>query len=480
MLGHETHSFSPMATTLETFESSMTLAGQYEGGASPLDAPLEIARARADELRWEVFQGLMTFASPGGPAPKEVYEVLRQRLLADLRAVMPIDIVALMLHGAMVADGYDNCEGDLLAHVREIVGEDAVVGAVLDSHAHLGPAMVANADLLIATKEYPHTDFRERSEELLELCARALVGRVKPTSSVFDCRMIDKYHTPREPMRSFVDKLERLERENDDVLSISLIHSFPWSDTPVMGSRVLVITDDARDKGERLAEELGRELFALRGQLAEPWLPLDEALAQADAAPPGPVVLADAADNPGGGAPCDATFILRALVDGSRTDVAIGRFYDPTSVAAIITAGEGSSLRVAIGGRLSDLSGEPVELDVEVMKILRAGEAGAGDAAPMPGDVAWIRSGSIDLIIGDFQGQTFFTSEFERFGIDLAAKRLIVVKSSQHFYDSFAQLTASILYVDTPAVLTQDVTALPYRRVTRPKWPFDPDPFDER
>jgi len=75
----------------------------------------------------------------------------------------------------MVADGYDDCEGDLLQRVRAIVGPDVVVGAELDPHVHLTRAMVGNADVLVAFKEYPHTDIVERASELVDLCDAALV-----------------------------------------------------------------------------------------------------------------------------------------------------------------------------------------------------------------------------------------------------------------------------------------------------------------
>ena len=54
---------------------------------------------------------------------------LRDELLEQLKAAMPVDGVLLGLHGAMVADGYDDCEGDLLARARAIVGPNVVIGA---------------------------------------------------------------------------------------------------------------------------------------------------------------------------------------------------------------------------------------------------------------------------------------------------------------------------------------------------------------
>ena len=81
------------------------------------------------------------------------------------------------LHGSMVARGYDDCEGDLLARARAIAGKTAIIGAELDMHCHLTDQMVQAADAIVAFKEFPHTDFLERAEDLVDLCLRAAQGR---------------------------------------------------------------------------------------------------------------------------------------------------------------------------------------------------------------------------------------------------------------------------------------------------------------
>ncbi len=477
MIGTETNTFSPMPTGMETFMDSYMGMGELDDDSSPLVTPLRLAREVADRNDWEVIQGPITFAAPGGVTPRRVYEDLRAKFLADLEASLPIDIVALMLHGAMVAEGYDDCEGDLFKHIRRVVGDKAVVGSVFDAHAHLGPEMLEYADLLIPMKEYPHTDFVERSEELIALSAAAARGEIEPVMSVFDCRMIDAFHTPREPMRGFVDKMMALERSDADILSISLFQSFPWSDVPVMGAKMLVISDNRPDKGARVAEDLGRELFSLRGKVSEPKLSIDVAIDRALGVDGGPVVLADFADNPGGGAPCDSTFLLQGLLDRGITNAAFGRLYDPLALEQVKLRGEGSRFSLRIGGKLSRMSGQPVDLEIEVRKILKGEETGVHGEAGVWFEGAWVRGAGIDIVLGDSRGQTTEQTEFLRFGIPLNEKKIIIVKSSQHFYTSFAPIAKEILYVDSPGVLATDLTQLPFERIKRPMWPFDEQPF---
>ncbi|MBL7660621.1 M81 family metallopeptidase, partial [Escherichia coli] len=79
--------------------------------------------------------------------------------------------------------------------------------------------------------EFPHTDFYERGEHVVDLALRTLRGEIKPVISTFDCRMIGVFPTSREPMRSFVDRIQALQGKNN-ILSISLIHGFMAGDVP--------------------------------------------------------------------------------------------------------------------------------------------------------------------------------------------------------------------------------------------------------
>src|SRR3546814_17963040 len=93
--------------------------------------------------------------------------------------------------------------------------------------------------------------------------------------AAFDCRMIGIYHTTREPMRGFVDRMSALEGK-DGILSVSVVHAFPWADVPDLSTRLLVVADGAGAKAAALAEKLGRELYALRGTTAPDYLDSSE------------------------------------------------------------------------------------------------------------------------------------------------------------------------------------------------------------
>ena len=493
-LATETNTFAPMPTGLADFQAAGGYfpAGQHPPQMTLFSAPLGAARQRAAAQGHTLIEGLVAMAQPSGTTTRAAYETLREQLLADLRAALPLQVVLLGLHGAMVADGYDDCEGDLLQRVRSIVGPGVVVGAELDPHCHLSPQMVACADLLIAFKEYPHTDAAARALELVDLCLAQAQGRIKPVAAVADTGIISIIHTTREPGRGFVDRLQALEG-HDGVLSISVAHGFPWGDVPAMGTRVLVYCDGliacvpapaqaqagagagagAGARAQSLARQLADELYALRDELMRPYPGIDAALDQALAVQGGPVVLADSADNPGGGAAGDATFVLRSVLNRGLTGVASGPMWDPGAVRIAFAAGVGATLALRIGGKVGPMSGDPVDA-VCTVRALKADlvMTGLGGTRQPMGDCALVHTQGVDIVLSSLRSQAFDTDLFTQLGCDLLQKRLVVVKSSQHFYASYSKIAQAVIYIDAPGSVTQDLNSLPYRKVQRPRWPL--------
>jgi microcystin degradation protein MlrC len=223
---------------------------------------------------------------------------------------MPLDAVMLFLHGAMVADGYDDCEGDILTRVRARIGQKVPLGAELDLHCHVTPAMLTTADVLVGYKHYPHTDTYERLLDLFEIVADTADGTVRPTMATAACGMIGMYHTTREPMAGFVERMYALERE-PGVLNVWLAHGFPYGDVPSIGAHVVVVTDNDRLRRAIWRARCAISFFEMRNALGAEYLSVDAALDLAVADGRAPITIADTADNTGGGAPGDSTFFLR-------------------------------------------------------------------------------------------------------------------------------------------------------------------------
>lgn len=477
-LGTETNTFSPIPTAMRGFEQSMLFRGDATQQPPKLFSEALHVWAKAGAAHnMTVSESIAAFAQPSGVCVRHVYEELRDTVLADLRAAMPVDIVLLSMHGAMVADGYDDCEGDLLTHVRAVVGPDVAVGGELDLHCSITPEMLTAADVLITFKEYPHIDAAERASELFDICLARAEGRARPVMATWDTRMISGWKTPFEPMKSFVARMQALEGK-DGVLSVSFAHGFPWGDVPYVTARTLVVTDGDAKQAATLAETLGREIWAMRKETQTPTLEVDAAVAHAIAAPRGPVVIADTSDNAGGGAPSDSTFVLRSLLAQGARNVVTGLYWDPIAVSLCIDAGEGATLQLRIGGKLGPESGDPVDLEVTVRRVLPDASQSFGTVSQGMGESVWVSTGDgIDLILNSHRTQTFNPDAFTQFGIDLAAKKIIIVKSSQHFYAGFEPISSEVIYCDGPGALNRDTSKIAYQKFTGPYWPRVEDPW---
>ena len=298
-LATETNTFAPLPTDRRAFEAALYCPpGTHPETPTLCSAPVVAARALRAQGH-QVIEGTATWAEPAGMVGRAAYEGLRDEILGQLRAAMPVDIAVFGLHGCMVADGYDDCEGDLLARARAIA-PDAVIGAELDLHAHLSPQMVAAADLIVAFKEFPHTDFLARAEDLLRLCVATAEGRIRPCPALYDLRLIGGYMTSREPGRSFTDHLLALEAAGD-ILSVSVIHGFQSADVHDVGTKILAYSDGSSAQAESLATRLAQEILSWTPDQATPHHKPEAAIRLAAGMPGQPIVLADRWDNPGGG-----------------------------------------------------------------------------------------------------------------------------------------------------------------------------------
>jgi len=478
-LSTETNTFSPVPTSLSGYEDYYLRHGTATREAPNLmTEALHCWRERAEQRGWRVTESLTAIAEPAGRTTASAWQALKGEILEDLRNAGPVDIVLLQLHGAMVAEGEDDCEGAITREIRQLC-PDAVVGISLDLHCHVTPTMMSACDLIITFKEYPHDDALARAEELFELARRTRLGEIRPVMVSHDCHMIAIYLTKTGAMQEFVQHMHQLEQEKG-ILSVSLAHGFPWADIPENDTRTLVITDGDRALAEQTACELGELFFSLRHQVTQPYPDLDQALAQYTAALPvsAPVVLADMSDNSGAGAPGDATYVLKELLERGISDAASGLYWDPIAVRFCQDAGEGTQLTLRLGGKTEIASGMPLDISGTVMRIRSGLTQHLGPAAEPLGTMVWFRTDSgLDLVINDLRIQVYHPEVFEQMGIDLQQKSLVVVKSLFHFYTPFAALASAVIFCATPGRVNPDTRTIPFQRRRLNFWPQVENPI---
>jgi microcystin degradation protein MlrC len=476
---HECSSFSPIPTSLRSFH---TVRWGVQSRAATLGFGYGESCEVATELGFELIAGPFSSAQPSLPAPDHVWHEVREGILDPLRAAVgaaPVDIVWLCLHGAQMSDRTDDCEGELLQHVRAIVGDRTAVGCLLDLHANLSQRMLDAADLVVTCREYPHIDYGERAREMLPELARIRRREVRPTTAAVRFMAPGAYPTPEEPMLSFNARFTATQQRPGVVL-VSVNHGFEGSDQPDLSASVVVTTDGDPALAASIASEVaGDFLDVIRSRswhgpgVAES---VDEALSHAAR----PVVLADRADNAGGGAAGDSTFVLAELIRREARDVAVALLWDPLAVDLCHDAGVGALLPLRIGGKCGPMSGDPLDVEAEVISV-RSDSAqalfGKGEPTFRLGRTAAIRvggPGGIEVVMAQVRTQVFSRHVFSDHGIDPLDRHVLVVKSTQHFMNDFGKFAGHVIRCDGPGTLTTDYSSLPFRRIRRPMLGLDP------
>ena len=476
-LATESNTFSPICIDRSAFIASFYAApGQHPDTPTLCTAPITVGRIFAREHGFTLIEGSAAWADPAGLINRETYEGLRDEILGQLAAALPVDAVVLGLHGAMVAAGYLDPEGDLLTRIRDMVGPDVLISAELDPHSHLTAKRLAAADFFVTFKEFPHTDFVERAHDLWRITLDTLAGRVKPVMSVFDCRMIDVFPTSRDPMRSFVDRLIALEKADPEILSLSVIHGFMAGDVPEMGTKVLAVTDGNPAKGARIAEELGMALFEKRGTFRMPEVNESAAVGRAMAATGRPVVIADMWDNPGGGTAGDATVVLAELLRQGARNVAVGTIWDPVAVSICMAAGVGADIPLRFGAKSAPGTGDPIDGIVRVERINPHAEMRFGDSIVPFGPAATIRLAGIEIILNTVRAQSYDPSLFSVMGVDPLEKDILVIKSTNHFHAAFSRIAKDIIYCAAGTPYPNNPAKTAYRHAPHDIWPMVDDP----
>ncbi|MGY3424353.1 microcystin degradation protein MlrC [Bradyrhizobium sp. F1.13.4] len=312
----------------------------------------------------------------------------------------------------------------------------------------------------------------ERAQEVLDIVLNTLRGKVKPVMSLYDCRQLGVYPTTLPLMRGFVDRIKAMEGK-EGVLSISICHGFSPADVPEVGSRILVVADKDKSKADALATSLGEEFVAMRGKTAPPYHSVDSGIDAAIKFDGAPVVMADPTDNAGGGAPSDNTTIVRRLIERNVESVAVGPIWDPIAVRLCFDAGEATEFPLRFGGKIGPASGAPIDAIVTVVGLKRDCWQSGPWGRSAVGDCAAVRVGGVEIVLLAKRTQALGLELFSNVGIDPLARKIVVLKSTNHFMAIYGPIAKKVIYVDSGGPLSRDPRKIPYKRINRPIWPLD-------
>lgn len=485
---HETNTFASTTTTIDDFVRDSNCGADLEGGSVIFDRFSGTATIHggyitgAESEHFELIPLLSARAQPSGIVEQRSFDDLLNRFLDRMQIVQPVDGVLLDLHGAMVTEQDDDAEGAFIAATRDVVGNDIPIVVTLDLHANITDRMARLSNVIIGFDTYPHVDMRERGMEAARLLARIVRGNVNPVQEYRQLPLITlppMQCTLRAPMQSLMQRVSTLEQQ-PGILTATVAMGFPFADIPDVGVSVLVTADDDRELAADKATELADMLWDLRDDLQPRLTTIEDVIEHVREHPEsGPVLFADGSDNPGGGAPCDGTVALAALIASDIEGAVVGVLFDPETAAQAHAAGTGSSIRVRLGGKTDELHGAPVVADAYVRalcdgKFVYGGPMMRGIEDHL-GPTATLVINGVEIVVSSVRRQCLDVRMLRIAGIEPSDRKLIVLKSAVHFRADFGAMASAIFDGDTPGIHRPDFNCLDYHNVRRPIYPLDAD-----
>lgn len=472
---HETNTFAPSKADWRAFELGGGWPGMVRGHAilpaiDGANIPAAGFVQGALEHQYTVVPTLWCAASPSAHVTEEAFERIMAIMLEDIAASLPADGVYLDLHGAMVAEHFDDGEGEVLRRVRELIGPHVPLVASLDLHANVTEKMLVQADALIAYRTYPHIDMADTGARAFAFMHKRLHGMPRPYLAA---RRISYLlptcwqSTMAMPAKGLYERLEALET-TPGISSMSFCMGFPAADFPECGALVWAYADTqatADSVADTLTAEVEQAEAAFAGKLYTPDEAVLHALALSETADK-PIVIADAQDNPGAGGDSDTTAILRSLVHYNVPGSALGLMVDPEAALLVHQAGEGATVRLALGGHSRVPGDEPFEADFFVEKLSDGKFVATGpyyfgcrmDLGPS----ACLRIGEVRVVVSSYKAQMADQSMFRYVGIEPTQQKVLVLKSSAHFRADFTPISAEILVCAAPGPMPMDPIELPW------------------
>ncbi len=487
-MSHETNTFSPVPTKLERFarDGKTLLQGQaaidhYRGTGTCMGGYLAVAA----ELGAEVVVPVCASAPPSGAVDRQAYETFC-RLILDEVTKGSFDGIWLDLHGAMVAEHFDDGEGELLRRIR-VVDPATPLCVAYDMHANIFDAMVTNAQIVTGYQTYPHIDQRETAERAARALLRVMHKQVVPTSAWGRAPMLPHvmaqgtHQFPNRDLQAMCAGWEASGR----ALAASLFVGFPHADVEMAGLSAVVVTDNNPGDAQAMVDELISTAWNARREFMFEIEPLEASVKRAKAlGQPGslPVVLLDHYDNCASGGTMDTTDTLREIIRQDLDDVVFFGIYDPEAVQQAVDAGVGATVTLSIGAKLPmpqlPVASSPLTVTGTVQTISSGNFTLKGGLTPglriYMGRTAVLDTGKIQIVLLSRHIEPTAQEMLQVLGIDPSKKKYVAIKSRVHWRADLGKIAREIVECAGVGVCTSDYAQLTFRKVRRPAFPLDP------
>ncbi|MCY4019809.1 MAG: M81 family metallopeptidase [Chloroflexi bacterium] len=414
------------------------------------------------------FVGTITAkALPGGPVEAAAYEAIKDELLGQLQSRGPFDGVYLDMHGAMNVAGIDDAEGDFYRSIREVLGDGPLLSASYDLHGNVSDKTMATLDIITGFRTAPHIDALETRQRAMSLLLRCLRQGLRPRKAFVKIPVGmpgEKTSTEWEPGKRIYGAIQP-QIDGREVLDATVQVGYVWADEPRMTACAIALGMNEAKIG--LA---ARELAALYWKhrrdfrFGAPALSVDDCLTQAMSEAVKPVLISDSGDNPTAGGAGDVTYFLSRALALEPPDMIYASIADPAAVHTCIAAGLGAEVDLPIGGKLDRRNSQPLDISATVASI---------KADPDNPQVV-LRSGGIHIILTAKRTPFRRRQQFTDLNLKPEEHDIVAIKIGYLEPELKSMARASYLAL-SPGAVNQNITALPFAKIQRPCYPFDPD-----
>lgn len=425
------------------------------------------------------FRGaLIGHALPGGIVDRPSYETLADEIVERLRALGPVDGLWYDIHGAMVVEGLDDAETDLLGRIRAVVGPDVIVSASMDLHGNVTRELAHRVDLVTCYRMAPHEDTLETKERavrnLVDVLTERPVGAQRPVKAWIPIPVLlpgEQTSTRLEPAKSLYAQVPLVEQA-EGVLDAAIWVGYAWADQP-RDQAVTVVTGWDEAAVAAGAERLARAFWDVREDFVfvAPTGTFEECLDAALA--PGaakPYFVSDSGDNPTAGGSGDMTWGLTQVLarpefqDPSGPTVIYASVPGPAAVAAAVDAGVGATITVTAGAEVDHVHAGPITMTGRVHAI----KHGDRDAET---EVV-LQVGSVFAILTKLRKPYHHEHDFT--DLDLAPRQAdVVIVKIGYLEPELFDMSADWMLALTPGGVDQDLLRLGHHRIERPMFPYD-------
>ena len=488
---HEGSRFAPPLTEADTREW-----GRLDGAAMWADATS--AKPRSMGGLWG-FVRAMNVTGPWTPVPliyldcgaagaidHDWYVRVREEMREGLRQAMPLDGVYFPQHGASITTGELDPDGELFQMARDIVGPDVPIVATLDLHANVSNRMVSATDLLVAYRTNPHTDQSARGREAA-MAMREMVAGLKTEHHFIRLPLMAPQVSQLTAAGPYAEIIAYGQTKVEEtVMNVSILGGFTYGDTPDNGMAFIVTTRGDGERARAVCKELAERVWGDRERFLPKLTSLDDCVRQALEVSGDrtkmPICIADVADNPGGGARGNTTWLLEALHASGAEGVILGVFTDPPLAAEAHRLGMGAGFDAFFNRAETEPRSRPFTARATVVGLSDGVFPGAIDGSAAGtmvdlGPTAALQVGGVTVVVISRRQQCIDPGYFEHVGVAVATARTVVVKSRGHFRAGFLRYfqPGQVIEADVPGLTSPNLENFDFRSVQRPIYPLDLD-----